>query len=369
MPSPKIQRWVDLLAALLRRTLPATLDELREDVPAYLPTRRPGSDAEAARQREASRRMFERDKDELRAFGIPIETKRDPAGEVVGYQLRRDQFYLPYLSLLRAGTRTAPRRPDRYGYQTLRTLSFDSAQFEAVVEAAQRVRRLGEPRLVALADSALRKLAFDLPGAASMRDGMPRVRFVDGPPPPPGLLAALDAALQKRKRVTIRYHAIGNDTVTDRTVEPFGLFFLGHHWYLAARDSADGPVKNFRVSRIRSATPNPRQPATPDFEVPASFDLREHARSRQAWELGDAPALEAIVAFRGESGPAMAARRLGEAVPGAPTERRFTVRRPDVFARWLLSFGGEVVPLAPPELVAAFRGAARDALARHGGPA
>jgi proteasome accessory factor B len=64
--APKIQRWIDLLAALLRRHYPATFEELIRDVPAY-----GGSQSQDAR-----RRMFERDKDELRGFGVPIETMR-----------------------------------------------------------------------------------------------------------------------------------------------------------------------------------------------------------------------------------------------------------------------------------------------------
>ena len=71
MKSPKLQRWIDLLAALLRRRFPVTLEELSPDVPAYA----------VARQKTALRRTFERDKDELRAFGIPIETVTGPEGE------------------------------------------------------------------------------------------------------------------------------------------------------------------------------------------------------------------------------------------------------------------------------------------------
>ena len=58
----KVQRWIDLLAALLSRQLPSSFEELRGDVPAY-----------AAGDGPTLMRMFERDKDELRAFGVPIE--------------------------------------------------------------------------------------------------------------------------------------------------------------------------------------------------------------------------------------------------------------------------------------------------------
>jgi len=167
--------------------------------------------------------------------------------------------------------------------------------------------------------------------------------------------------------VAVTYHAIGTGTISERRLAPYGLFFLNQHWYLAAREGDGGPVKNFRVSRIASARMNPSHPGTPDFAIPAGFNLREHARSRQAWELGDGAALTAVVAFHGASGAAHAARRLGEAVEGEPDRRRFSVRRLDTFARWLLSFGGEVTPVSPPELVAAYRQLAREALAAHGG--
>ena len=36
MPSPKVQRWIDLLASLLGHRMPVTFDELAKDVPAYL---------------------------------------------------------------------------------------------------------------------------------------------------------------------------------------------------------------------------------------------------------------------------------------------------------------------------------------------
>jgi hypothetical protein len=111
---------------------------------------------------------------------------------------------------------------------------------------------------------------------------------------------------------------------------------------------------------------NKAKQKTPDYEIPGSFDLRAHARSRHAWELGAGDAIEAIVAFRGRSGVASAAARLGEEVEGHPDRRRFRIRRSDAFARWLLSFGGDVVPVAPREIVAEYQGLVRETLAHHG---
>jgi hypothetical protein len=84
----KLQRWVDLLAALLIRQRHATFEELAKDVPGY---------DLAHGKRDSVLRTFERDKDELRRFGVPIDTVEDSDGEPVGYRLERKAFYLPYL--------------------------------------------------------------------------------------------------------------------------------------------------------------------------------------------------------------------------------------------------------------------------------
>ena len=67
-------------------------------------------------------------------------------------------------------------------------------------------------------------------------------------------------------------------------------------------------------------------------------------------------------------GAAATALRLGEEVPGHPDRRHFRVRRSDAFARWLLSFGGDLVPIAPGELVDEYRGLVRETLAHHQNP-
>ena len=100
----KLQRWIDLLAALLSRSLPATFLDLSADVPEYAATLREirtlPTDAEQKTGLGSLMRSFERDKAELREFGVPIDTvlnaeTNDPSV----YRLERKAFYLPYLSM------------------------------------------------------------------------------------------------------------------------------------------------------------------------------------------------------------------------------------------------------------------------------
>jgi proteasome accessory factor B len=354
MKSLKIRRWIDILAVLLSHRYPVSQDDLIAGVPGYQ-----GGDEKP----ESRRRTFERDKRDLKRFGIPIETRQDDAGVPRLYRLPVREFYLPYLALRLDGRTSRPRRVDKDGYRSLTELTFEPDELEAVAHAAARVHDLGDPLLADHAESAVRKLAVDLPMDATQPD-----QTHVAPPRPladPGVFSALSEALHARKRVSFVYHSIGTDVRAPRTVEPLGLFFLNQHWYLAGRTPGETTLKNYRLSRISDPEVNGTKPDTPDYEIPAGFRLAEHARSKQAWELGDGDAVEAVVELHRAVGAAAAAARLGEAVDGHPDRRRFRVRRRDAFARWLLSFGGELVPVSPTEIVADFQTLARETYLHH----
>lgn len=343
----KLQRWIDLLAALLRRNYPVSFEELIRDVPGY---------HDPAREPESRRRMFERDKDGLRNFGIPIVT-RDIGDNETGYLLRRADFYLPYLSVLEEG-RPIPLSPpvDRFGYRSLPTLAFEPEELRAIEEVGRRIPGLGVPSILDDVHSALRKLGAGPPPAdpeAATRTTMAAA------------FDRLNDALARRKRVTVGYRSFNSDSHASRMVEPYGLFFLGHHWYLAAAEPGHDVVKNFRLSRMTEVAVNALRPMTPDYAIPESFVLRDHARSRQAWELGAADALDATVAIIAANGATRAVERLGEEVDGHPDRRSFRVRRLDPFARWLLGFAGAVVPVEPTALVACHQEMVRATLARY----
>ncbi len=376
MASAKLQRWTDLIAALLRRRYPATFEELAPDVPAYCDT---------SKKHDALMRMFERDKDELRSFGIGIDTVAFDDGEAVGYKLDRKGFYLPYLSLAsREGkTGSEPQKLDKYGYHALASLVLEPDELSAITAAAQRVIALGDPVLAEEARSAMRKLAFDLPlpeldvvseqttdfmaPMASMASISSRsIREPMRPTIRQNVFEVLNDALVRRKVVAFEYHTMSTDRLGRRQVEPYGLFFLSSHWYLAGRDREKAEVRNFRLNRTRDVEINPARAQTADYEIPRDFNLREHAKSRRAWELGDSTADDAVVDFRGATGATMAAARLGAPVEGAEDRRKFRIRRVDSFARWLLSFGGEAVPVEPPALVTEFERQVRETHAVYG---
>jgi predicted DNA-binding transcriptional regulator YafY len=353
MPSqPKVQRWTDLLAALLRRNFPVDFNTLRQEVPAY---------CEPDRSESATMRMFERDKDDLRALGVPIESVEDEDGNLSLYRLASRQFYLPYLHL--ASERpTGIRRPKGPGYQALSVLAFEPEELEAVGRAAQRVAALGDPALAHEARIAVRKLGHDLPIAAVARS----TEHIALDQPPAGtLLDLLNDALRRRKILTFTYRSMQRDASDVRSVEPYGLVFLSGHWYLIGRDTEADARRQFRVSRISDATVNAKRAQSADFEMPRDFELASYARSRQAWEIGDADHQDVVVEFMVENGYTMPAMQLGISVDGFPMRRRFQVRRPDTFALWILGYAGDARVVSPPDVAARVTELAEQTLARY----
>lgn len=361
MPDSKVQRWIDLLAALLGHRMPVTFKQLARDMPAYLVDGSVAADEPSA----TLKRMFERDKAELLRFGIPIDSIGEEGSDESAYVLRTREFYLPYLAIVSERGIVRPTTVDHYGYRSLATLTFEPDELEVIVEGARRAAQAGDPVLADEARNAVRKLAFDLPLGATDGPGgaviaTPRQRAE------PRVLATLGDALFRRKRVTFRYQAMGAAAGAERSVEPYGLFFVSGHWYLAARDVEKKALRNFRVSRVEAAAVNKSRAGTADYDIPADFSLREHAQSRQAWEIGDGDAFEATVEFSGVSGAVRAAAALGRADEANASRRRFQVRRADSFARWLFSFAGDATPIAPPTLVSEYAAIVRSTRAVYG---
>jgi predicted DNA-binding transcriptional regulator YafY len=337
---PKVQRLADLLAALLRhQRAGVTFQQLRREVPGYYAAE--GTDASIAR-------MFERDKDELRAVGVPIEARPEEDGSGSRYRVTAARFYLPYLSV--GGVRPAA-TVEPEGYRSLRRVAFTPDQVIAMVQGVVRLEQLGNAPLAHEARMGLRRLAHDLPidAEAVAPEVVQGEAQIDG-----ALFDELGAAVLARKSVRFRYHAMRTDTVTARVVDPYGLSFTNGRWYLLGRDHDADALRQFRIRRIREVVVNARAPGSPDFELPAGFSLWEHTRSRESWDLGDAEAETVTVRFRRRSGQADAAAQLGEADPADPALRHYRVRRREPFLRWILGLAGDATVDAPPAVRAAF---------------
>lgn len=356
----KTQRWLDLLAFLLGRRTPATVDEIFRAVPAYDTSKEGGSDTTI----DSVRRMFERDKDELRSAGIPIETEQfsraygsEPAE---GYRLRSSDFYLPDVDV---------RDVDHpSGRSTGERFEVAPEDLDLTLDALRAALAIPDSPFAADTRSALRKLSFDLD---TVDDQAPETRLNRSDHPDlRDSLHLLSDALLRRKRVSFSYRSASGERHKRRDVAPYGVMFEMGAWYLVGHDMLRDDIRVFRVDRMQKPTVNRKRPGAADYEIPDSFSLETY-RDRQAWQWG----------LEDEAGPVRVefseplsmwaernrlGRLEGDGSRGS-TVRVFDVRRVDPLVDWILSLDGRAVIVDPPEVSARLRAKAEAIRAAHSG--
>lgn len=239
----KLDRLLNLVAALLDTTVPLTAEELRDRVPGY-----------SAESDEAFRRGFERDKDDLRELGVPIETVMVGHHEQprAAYTIQRSRYELP-------------------------DPGFEMDELAAIHLAATTVQLEGlDPDDV---EEGLRKLGGvgAVPGAAA-------APTTQGALPVPEALLDLFVAVVERRPVTFPY----GDAGEQRHIHPYRLQFERGRWYLTGYDNDREDRRSFRLDRISG----PVTHGEPDgFERPpevAGVSLRP-------WEIGEGEPVSARV--------------------------------------------------------------------------
>lgn len=307
----KVERLVNLTALLLDTHRPLTLDQIAELVPGY----------EASG--ESLRRMFERDKEELRALGVPVERAPiDAWGTEEGYFIDPKAYAMPELDLT----------PDERAALALAARAWSGG---GAADAA--------------AAAGLAKLDLD-PGAGP---GTVQANL-DGSSP---LLATLLEALTSRKRIVFAYQPPGREPA-ERRLDPYALIHRRGTWYVAGHDADREALRSFRLSRIRGpvrfAKPTSRGP---EYEVPRDFDPRALLPT-----AGEPDAMPLALVRADESAARLAelrgAKREGEPDASGRVTLRLPVGDPSTFLMWAIGNGVEV--LEPPEL----RAEARDRLSR-----
>lgn len=313
----RLERLVNLVIALRETRTPLLASDIRTRVAGY-----------GQSDHEAFRRMFERDKADLRALGVPIETAPIDrfAEDRVGYRIDPAAYDLPALELAA----------------------------DELMALALAVDATG---LGAAAGGGLRKLEVDV-GAPGL------TRSVAGP----GLDVRLDAphlavlAESQLTRTTVRFRyrpATGPEA--GRTVDPHALVHRRGRWYLVGHDHDRRAVRAFRLDRIDGdvvtrgepgAFPAPTEAVDVDAVVPLA--------------PGGAPETAVV-----DAGPGIAwqvarhARGGGEPITDGWTRFTVPVGDPDAFVGWVLAQGAELVVVAPHEL----RARAIAALERAAAPA
>lgn len=296
---------------------------------------------------EAFERMFERDKDSLRALGVPIVTV-DAGGHAqdAGYRIDKDAYALEEVDLT----------PAELGVLSLAAQFWqDSAVAVDTSRALTKLRSAGEPA--------------ELGDGADVTAGLaPQVRSVSD-----AYETLLDAVVERRA-VTFTYRAASTGQVLQRTVEPWRVVVRDGGWYLLGHDQDRRAARAFKLTRVEGQV-RASGPAGA-FEIPEGLDADALIGLRR-----QAPVRPAVLAIRPERAGALRARgraagegetRADSSTTTVPAGRDVVVvdfTSVQTVADEVAGYGDAVVVLDPPDLRAAVVERLRAASSLAGAPA
>jgi len=252
-------------------------------------------------------------------------------------------------------------------YRGLPQVPVTDEDLDILDRATTRVAQHTESPLSGAAQSARRKLAFDLPFEAVEIE---RVLARELSDEDRSALAVLQSAVAGRVAVRFHYYSIARDDSAERHVEPWGLFFSWGHWYLVGHDRDRQAERVFRVDRMTGAVAEQGKLAR--FEPPADFDIRSYV-GRAPWELSQADPVSVTVRFDFPESRTVLARQVGtptaEVLDDGGAEVEFQVRERGPFLRWLLTMSGSARVVDPEDVADELEALRKRVLALYAGGA
>jgi proteasome accessory factor B len=256
----KAQRLLDLAALLLRAAEPVSWREIQDQF-----------HEDYGGSEEAAIRKFERDKAELLELGIPIRYVSGDEDLPAGYLIDKDDFYLPDLKLA----------PEELALLYLAgSAALAGGAFPYARDLAHAMNKLSFAAMAAGASEVAAQAAQRLGRGPAEEEPAPGVVA--------GFLEQLSQAVAARKVVRLTYAGAARREVTEREVEPYGLYQKGGAWFTVGWCRLRKAVRTFHLGRVRALTVNPAAPRTPDFQARKDFKLADHA-TREPWEYAGHP--------------------------------------------------------------------------------
>ncbi|HET7074428.1 MAG TPA: YafY family protein [Mycobacterium sp.] len=316
MAISKVERLVNLVIALLSTRGYITAEKIRSSVAGY-------SDSPST---EAFSRMFERDKNELRDLGIPLEVGRVSALDPTeGYRINRDAYALPPVELT----------PDEAAAVAVATQLWESPELITATQGALlKLRAAGVD---------VDPVDTGAPVAIASSAGVPGLRGSEG------VLGILLSAIDSRQVVQFPHRSSRAGPYTMRTVEPWGVITEKGRWYLVGHDRDRDATRTFRLSRIGAdVTPIGAAGAV---TVPRGVDLRKIV----ADTVSETPAGGQARVWAAD-GRATALRRAGRSIGARQLAGRdgevieLDIGSTDQLARDITGNGADAVVLEPESL-------------------
>lgn len=310
---PVEERLFSLVLALLATDHGLTKNQILSTVQGYRQRHNPhGDNANLERQ-------FERDKDDIRELGVPLDTIESPGqagnNQNLRYRIPRGEYELPS------------------------DISF-TAEESALLSLAGMVWREGSMS----GESRRAIIKLKSLGAETVEPVMayaPRVRVRDASFEP------LSAAIEKQQTVRFDYVKPGETRALARTVAPLALVQFQGRWHCTAIEQESGERRTFLLRRIVGKVTTLGKAHTTPVSDEAALALRE---LQDVW---DSHVAEIVVEPASDAETRLSKRR--DAMMADDGRLALHYVDLNIFADELSSYGPEVFVTSPPELVSAVR--------------
>lgn len=220
--------------------------------------------------------------------------------------------------------------------------------------------------------SALRKMSAGLPDTVSVHwaDWDRTISFRTSAEPILNLevFDKLARAVADRERLRIEYRKPGASASETREIDPWHLANINGEWYLFAHDHLRKAVRTFVPARIQSVAGTGKT-----FTPPTRFSVDRELRDSFGVHSAQGE-FEVMIRFSPRVADYIrekrwhASQKLSNRDDGG-VELRMRLSSLVEVQRWILGWGGDAVPVQPPELVTGVREAARRLLKAQSAPA
>lgn len=159
------------------------------------------------------------------------------------------------------------------------------------------------------------------------------------------IIGIINKAVIYRNSVKILYHTFSTDSIKERKLDPYGIFFSQDNWYLVAYCHLRKNVREFNIKRIREA-----EILNDAFNMPESFDISDYVS--HSWDFGEMEPVKVKLYHSAKD-----ARWIRE-IQLHPSQKNYenddgslfitvNVRAPENMISWILSRKCEVEVISP----------------------
>lgn len=261
----KIVRQLNLLIYILKSRTPVSYSQIKETFDVYA----------NKKKSETSRKLFERDKKDLRQMGIPLIYDKDEDT----YSIDKSRFYIKKMTF---------NEEEKYLLSIMINLLMETKNFPVF-----------QNELV----SSLQKLAAsgyyknEHPGGLPSYMISSQVKKHDSWHD--SVLSAVSSAIFDRNRLFFEYPSFSDENTSSRHVDPLGMIFREGIPYLIAYCHLRKAVRIFNIFRMKNLKTLKISSEEIPFSVPKDFKIEKYS-DREIWEFENEPPYTAVIRFSAE---------------------------------------------------------------------